>query len=161
MKKILFVLFAILTFANFCHAQYQVKLEKWKLKYETPEKLEEYATESENVNGRDNDNYAVDIEMVQLNEESDEFIADVKYAAYELAKDLNFIEIGQGDSVPKIKRAYYVIGKDHDVDGSIYPAVIMVVINDAVGLAFEITIYCYNKNTAKGIAVAKSFEILN
>jgi len=135
-----------------------IKWKQWNLRYESPEKIRKYRTESNAVLGYDNYNLAVDIEVVPLYEETDEFRADIKYAAKELALGLSFEKIKTGDFIPKVEKGFYVIGHDIDDDGEEHPAIIAVIINEYRNVAFEITIDCYNKNLEKGLAIVKSFE---
>lgn len=161
MKHLIIIISIIFITTNYAHAQYQFTWEKWGIKYEAPEKLDKYRTESKSVYGRDNDNYAVDIEVVSLQKESPEYISNIDSATYEIAKSMNIKNIKLGDSIPKIKKTFYVTGEDNDFDGSLNPVIILFVIDEKQGVAFEISIDCYNKNLNKGITIAKSFELIN
>jgi len=66
MMKTLLILLISLAFFNNLSAQNLNTSEKFKISFLTTELLENYITESDSVLGFDNENYAVDIEIVPL-----------------------------------------------------------------------------------------------
>ncbi len=157
MKKVM-VLLALIVFSK-AIAQYEEKVEKFKVAFTTAEKLEAYDTESDSVVGFENLNYAVDFEVVPLEMESDQFKEDIKKAAYEIGYDMGFKSLKEGGKASKIEKSYYIIGAEID-DEETYPVIIMAIISEKMQLAYEITIYCYNQNTEEGVNIAKSFRFI-
>ncbi|MCI5054696.1 MAG: hypothetical protein MRY83_01240 [Flavobacteriales bacterium] len=158
MKNLMLAL-VLLVFAQISFAQYPVEWKKYKIKYETTEKLDRYQTESSTVYGMDNMNLAVDIAVMSLDQETREFVNSPKAGAFEMAETMGMQNIQDGGEIPKIKSAYYVVAKDQDVDGSLYPNIALVIIRKEMGIAYEITIDCYNKKLEDGLKIAKSFEL--
>ena len=156
MKTILTTFFFSL-FLFPCVGQNLVKSEKFKISFETSDKLPVYDTGSENVLGYENDDYAVDIEMVPYDEESEDFLNDVKYGAREIAEDMAFKVIKDGGKIANIDKAYYVI--TYDDNELKIPVFVIAILNDSSKTAYEITVYCYNSNLVEGEKITKSFKI--
>lgn len=154
--KRFFIFLLLLPVATICVAQHTVVSQKYKFSFETSEQLDNYETESEDVVGHDNNNYAVDVQVIPFSEENQKFLSDVKYAAGELAEGLGFESYVQGGSLPNIKSGYYV--KSTDTDGT--PVFIIVILNNDTKQALEATVYCYNNNTSEGEGITKSFKLL-
>jgi len=159
MMKTLLILLISLAFFNNLSAQNLNTSEKFKISFLTTELLENYITESDSVLGFDNENYAVDIEIVPLTIESKHFIANKKYSARKLANDLGFKKFIDGDTIPYVKNAFYVLSTDKN-NTDIIPVYIMVIVNHDLKIAYEITVYCYNNNSDEGKSIIKSFRIL-
>ena len=159
MKRLIKIVIIFSMFIITSCSQYVYKWNAGNIKYETPEKLRKYRTSSKYVYGRDNVRYAVDVEVVPLFDQSDKFRADIKYAAQEIASDMEIMNIKSGDFIPKVKYGYYVVGQDIDTDSTLYPVIIGAIIKDSYDISYEITIDCYDKNIDTGISIIKSFEI--
>ena len=97
---------------------------------------------------------------MHLSDESDEFKNDIKYAAKEIALDMEIKNIQNGDFIPQVDYGYFVTGQDKDSDSTLYPVVIGAIIRESRYVAYEITIDCYNKNIEKGIEIIKSFKLM-
>ena len=132
-----------------------VKSEKFKISFESTEILENYETESAFVLGFDNDNYAVDIEIVTL----DQSIKDIRLSARELASGLGFQKIADGGKVSKIDKSFYV--KTNGIESNeIYPVYVILILNYSQNIAYEITVDCYNQNANEGLKIVNSFKLL-
>lgn len=159
MRKFLVMLMIIVCNYYQSHAQNLLKSTKYNISFETSEVLENYETESDSVLGYDNDNYAVDIVVAPFSGESQAFLNDVHYGAKELATDMEFSKIIEGGTIPHIKDAYYVIGKEKE-DNLWIPVYILVILDKKRQLAYEVTVYCYNQNEKEGKAIVDSFKFL-
>lgn len=161
MRKFLFIVLPVWLMATSVVAQQQVVLEKYDLLFESPETVYEYDTGEKNVFGVEGDNYAVDVEVITIQPESSTPKAYVASAADKLANDMRLKTIKKGNFTSKIETGYYVTAEDIDFDDSSYPVIVLVIINENQNTAFEITIDCYSKDLAKGIAIADSFQFTN
>lgn len=159
MKSLFLVLVFIVTYSTI-NAQHNIESDKYKIAFTTTEKLTNYETEAETVLGYENDNYAVDIEIFPLNEQSSDFIASQKYGAVNTSKLLGFEDSTIGGKVDNIPGAYYAIGYDN-YDGVRTPVYVIAALNKKLGIAYEATVYCYNNNSDEGKRIAKSFRLLD
>jgi len=155
------LLISLLTFFSFHYisAQNLYTSEKFKISFVTTDILENYITESDSVLGYDNHDYAVDIEIVPISEESEYTIDNEKYSARKLAKYLGFKKVVDGNTIPYVKHAFYVTSKQKDQTNMV-PVYIMVIVNHELKVAYEITVYCYNMNSVEGEQIIKSFRII-
>ncbi len=157
--KILHIAIVPFLLCSQLHAQNLVKSEKFKISFESTEILESYETRSDSKLGYDNDDYAVDIEIVPIEEESKGFINDIKYGAREIAIDMGLKNIVNGSKIPTIKESYYVLAYDNE-DNIKTPVYIIAILNYDRKIAYEITIYCYNLDSIEGEKIAKSFRLI-
>jgi len=72
---------------------------------------------------------------------------------------LGFKKFIDGDTIPYVKNAFYVLSTDKN-NTDIIPVYIMVIVNHDLKIAYEITVYCYNNNSDEGKSIIKSFRIL-
>jgi len=158
--KILLTLIITLFSFQYLNAQNLYTSEKFKISFVTTDVLENYITESDSVLGYDNHDYAVDIEIVPISEESEYTIENEKYSARKLAKYLGFKKVIDGDTIPYVKHAFYVTSKQKNQTNMV-PVYIMVIVNLELNVAYEITVYCYNMNSDEGEKIIKSFRIIN
>ncbi|MFY0643650.1 MAG: hypothetical protein JXR19_04220 [Bacteroidia bacterium] len=158
--KYALTLIAALFITCLLQAQHLVESEEFKISFETSELLENYETESSTVLGYDNENYAVDIEIVSLDQTPDRYLNNQKQAAYELAKDLGLRHTVDGGTIPYIYSAYYVISKEKE-QGILIPVYVLFIVNTDLNLVYEITVYCYNNNLQEGERITKSFRFYN
>lgn len=158
-KILLLVILSIITYTEL-NAQHLIKSKKFKISFESNEKLKKYKTESKSVLGFDNDNIAVDIEIFPLNEESEKFISNLKYGATELALDLGLKNVIDGGNIPYIKNAYYIIAQSEEEENIQIPVFVLAIINSDRQIAYEATIYCYNFNKSEGERITKSFKLI-
>lgn len=153
MKHTLILFLAFFTVSTF--GQNVLKSKKYKISFETTEVLKKYKTESNLVLGYDNENYAVDIELILNQNESSYFPKGAKEASMNLAKKLGFKNVVDGGESPFIKNSFYVISRDSDA--AVY---VLALVNNRLKIAYEITVYCYNKNVLEGEKIIKSFKFL-
>ncbi|MEP1489288.1 MAG: hypothetical protein ABJK28_12745 [Algibacter sp.] len=149
--------FLLIPYSNY--SQNLTKSEKFKISFESPEILESYETESELVLGYDNDNYAVDIEITSIKNASLKPTTDLKFEANQLAKGLGLTNIVNISKAPFIETSYCVKASLIEYNDKI-PVYVLYVINNALSIAYEITVYCYNLNTEAGLKIAHSFKLL-
>lgn len=142
-------------------AQNIEKLEKFNISFETAEKVSQYNTESntDSIIGFENNNYAIDLAIISTQNNSVSEISDLKNTAHALAKNMECIDIKEGDKLPNIGKGYYVTAHQKENNKS-YPVVILTFINNKHNLAYDVTIYCYNMNIDEGVHIAKSFKFL-
>ena len=145
--------------ASSCVGQQVIKWKNYGIQYESPVKLKKYNAESSLVYGRANKNFAVDIQVVP-NSFSPGEGPDSKVHANRIAAAMELVEIKPGNNLPKIETAYYVVAKDIDLNESLYPVLLLIIVDQIKGLIFEITIDCYNQDLETGISIAKSFELI-
>ncbi|WP_340074482.1 hypothetical protein [Leptobacterium sp. I13] len=155
--KYLFFVLSVISYASI-YSQELIKLSENNLQFRTPKTIMAYDTGEENVYGYENDFYSVDIEAIPFHESSEEFIADIRYAAYEVAALMGINNIQEGGFIPSIANGFYIIGEDIDIDGSNYPIIVLVIMDISKKIAYEITIDCYDKNIDTGIAIVQSFQ---
>lgn len=155
MKQVIVFLLISLPFFNY--AQHQTRCTSAQITFETPEKVNTYQTGMENLYGFSNENYAIEIEVVPLSEESNEFRNNIKDGAYEFANDMGFYVLESGKSVPNFKNSFYLISHETEEKSTI-PVFILAIINDEEKLAYEVTVYCYNQNIEAGRTITESFK---
>ena len=133
--------------------------EKFNISFETTEELEFSIIGSENIGSFDNINVAVDIEAIPIEEESLEFVNDLKIGAMQIARDYGLSNIQDGGRLKKIDKGYYVVGSD--VEGnSEYPVYVIAAIDNDTGLAYEISIDCYNLGEPESVKIIDSFHFV-
>lgn len=159
MKSILTSLIIIFAYTT-VNAQHNVKSEKYKITFNTPELLEQYETEAESVLGYENNNFAVDIETFPIEEMSTTFIKSQKDGAYKTAKGLGLEDIENGTFLPHIESAFYVLAYDK-YDGENVPVYVIAFINKELGIAYEATVYCYKISLDEGKKIATSFKLID
>ncbi|TRZ44348.1 hypothetical protein [Robertkochia solimangrovi] len=155
--KQLVLIFCILVSSQLS-AQNHYTSPKLQLSFDTSETLEEYETESESVIGFDNDDFAVDIEIIAADQQSDNFLNDLRYVAHAIARDFGLVDIQDGGKLPKIENAYYVKAYDFD-DGLKYPCYIIAISDPKLKNTFEISIDCYNGNANAADEIVKSIRL--
>ncbi|QRM89893.1 hypothetical protein FG167_11845 [Lacinutrix sp. WUR7] len=158
MKQIMTSIILLLAYTTI-NAQYNVNSDKYKIAFTSPEALEQYETEAETVLGYENNNFAVDIEIIPIAEQSPAFIKSQKEGAYLTAKFLGLKDIKNGAFLPHIESAFYVIAYDQYEETNT-PVYIIAFINKELGLAYEVTVYCYNIDLEAGRKIANSFKWL-
>lgn len=121
--------------------------------------MEDYETESELVLGYDNDNYAVDIEIIPIKNASLKPTTDLKREANQLAKGLGLTNIVNISKAPFIETSYCVKANAVEYDDKT-PVYVLYVVNNTLSIAYEITVYSYNLNTEAGLKIAHSFKLL-
>jgi hypothetical protein len=159
MKK-LFLFIIISAGLQTAMAQYVYTWDAYHLTFKSPFKLERYTTESPDVFGSDNDDYAVDISGFPKSYFTTySKTNDLKSAAFDVASAYGFVNTRDGGPLPLMNKGYYVITEADPSEGSTSAIVILVLaIDEKRDTYIEGTIYCYNKNQAKGIEVAKTFS---
>ena len=141
-------------------AQHIFKSDKYKIQFEATQLLEQYETEAETVLGYENNNFAVDIEIFSIAEQPKTFIESQKIGAVETAKSLGLEDAVLVGKVPKIQGAYYAIAYEN-YDGERNPVFVIAALNKKLGIAYEATIYCYNKDLDESKKIAESFKLLD
>ncbi len=160
MKKS-FLLFSILVLSAVVYAQYDYKWDKYSVSFKSPVKLDLYETESVDVFGSDNDDYAVDIsgfDISYYNQYVDK--SSWKNAATEIAKAYGFVNVKDGGALPNISKGYYVIAESKSTSEVVPNAVVILVIgiDEKKKHYIEGTVYCYDKNESVGVKIAKTFS---
>ncbi|WP_115818364.1 hypothetical protein [Winogradskyella eximia] len=115
--------------------------------------------ETENVASFENDNVAVDIEIIPIEQESKKFRKNLKKGAKEIAKDFGLKKIKDGGKLLKVDNGYYVKGLDFD-EGTKYPVIIIAALNYDKGIAYEISIDCYNLNETESNRIINSIKLV-
>ena len=158
MKKIYLAFFFLLIYFS-SNSQNISKSDKFKISFESTEILENYETESDFVLGFDNNNYAVDIEIISTKNIIIKNTNDLKRITRELASSFSLTAIKNGSKLPQIEMSYYVKANGIESDTK-YPVFVLFIINDSLRIAYEITIDCYNHNEEEGLKIARSFKLL-
>lgn len=158
MKSFLLTLVIIVSCTTI-QAQHDIESDKYKIAFTTTEKLKQYETEAETVLGYENKNYAVDIEIFQINEQPRAFVESQKSGAVSTAKSLGLEDAALGGKVPQIPNAYYAIAYEV-YDDERNPVFVIAALNKKLGIAYEATIYCYSNDLGEGQKIAKSFRLL-
>jgi len=161
MKKQFLLFFFLLFSIVFTYAQYSYKWDKYSVSFQSPVKLDLYETESEDVFGSDNDEYAVDISGFDKNYYT-QYIdkSSWKKAATDIAKAYGFINVKDGGSLPNIIQGYYIICESKSNVETLPDAIVILVmaLDENKNHYIEATIYCYNKSAEIGIKIAKTFS---
>lgn len=158
--KSFFLALAFIVTVSTINAQYNVESYKYKIAFTTTEKLDKYETEAATVIGYENNDYAVDIEIFPLSQQSSEFIDSQKYGAVYTAEALGLEDAKLGGTVDNIPGAYYAIAYDN-YEGERSIVYVIAALNKKLGISYEATIYCYNNNSEEGKRIAKSFRLLD
>ena len=158
MKKTAIVLILLFTGLKL-FSQKVYSINEFKISFESIEILEKYPTETKNVLGFDNDNVAIDIEVIPIEQESKKFVKNIKRGAKEIAKDFGLRGIKKGGRLKNIENGYFVKGYDFE-NGKKYPIFIIAILNYDFGIAYEISIDCYNLNESESMNIIDSFRIL-
>tara|TARA_B110000285_G_scaffold82299_1_gene94763 strand:+ start:213 stop:692 length:480 start_codon:yes stop_codon:yes gene_type:complete len=156
--KVYFISLIAILFCFQINGQGKFHSEQYKVSFESSQNLEKYDTESDSILGYENDFMAVDIEIFPLEEESPEFIADLKHGAIEISNYMEFENIQDGGPLPNMQEGYYVLAYSREGDALI-PVYVVVMINRKLNLAYEVTVYCYNFDKIEGKKISKSFRM--
>ncbi|MFD2541047.1 hypothetical protein ACFSSB_01840 [Lacinutrix gracilariae] len=158
MKKTVIVLLLLFTgLKSFSQNIYSTN--EFKISFESSEILEKYPTESKNVLGFENDNIAIDIEIIPIEQESKKFKKNIKRGAKEIAKDFGLRGVKNGGYLKNINHGYFVKGYGID-NGKKYSIFIIAILNYDLGLAYEISIDCYNLSQSESMNIIDSFRII-
>ena len=164
MKKFLILVFCVMIAASCSDSATSTSGSESVIKYDSPafgvsfearEQLDWYQTESDSVIGYENDNYAVDIEVLFLDPDTEDRLKKVKYHAREIAVISDFSEIRDKPECISIDEATCVLANDEYG----VPVYIIASYNYTSHLGYEITIYCYDSNLEEGARIAKSFQV--
>ncbi|RED42724.1 hypothetical protein DFQ10_108131 [Winogradskyella eximia] len=159
MKKTIIGIIIIFLSGLKLFSQNTYTVDKFNISFETTEKLEFSLVETENVASFENDNVAVDIEIIPIEQESKKFRKNLKKGAKEIAKDFGLKKIKDGGKLLKVDNGYYVKGLDFD-EGTKYPVIIIAALNYDKGIAYEISIDCYNLNETESNRIINSIKLV-
>lgn len=155
MKQLFIVI--LLFSVNTIFSQYNTKCFPTHLTFETSDRVSSYDTGLKNVFGFENTDFAIDIEMVALSEESDLFKKDIRSGAYEFAHDMGLYDLTDGGSIAGFSNSFYILAHENE-DRMKIPVYILAIINEEENTAYEITVYCFNQNEAEGKFITESFK---
>lgn len=155
MKKIVFIVILLLNGALFGQNTYTI--DQFNISFETTQELIRSVSTSGTSASFDNDDISIDIERVSYDRESEEFVNSAKYGAIEIAKDYGLQDIVDGGVLSKIDKGYYVKGFDLE-DGKRYPVFVLVILDDAKKMAYEISVDCYGVGQSEALKIIQSFE---
>lgn len=154
------LLFLMLLLTSFTlHAQNRYASKEYSISFQTSQQLTPYTPPFENMVGYENENVAVEYEVVPLDQESAAFIKDPKYGAVEIAQDMELQRIGTAKPIPGLPNAGYVLAYD-SWDGEQVPVFIAAIIDNKRKVAYEITLDCFNLTVSEGEKIIKSFRIV-
>lgn len=131
--------------------------DNFNLSFQSTQSLKVFVSKRGTIVSFDNDDLSVEIERVPYNQESEEFLKSLKYGANEIAKDYGLQDIVDGEVLSKVDKGYYVKGFDLD-DGKKYPVFVLVILDDAKKIAYEISVDCYRMSEVEALKVIQSFE---
>lgn len=161
MKRQFVFLYFIFLFTVGVSAQYRYNWDKYSVSFQSPVKLDLYETESEDVFGSDNDEYAVDISGFDINYYN-QYINKTswKKAAFDIANAYGFINTKDGGTLPNISQGYYVIceSKSSILNAPNAIVILVMAVDEKKKHYIEGTVYCYNQNEQIGIKIAKTFS---
>lgn len=148
-----------LFFINSSVAQNITASEKFNIQFESTEYLTAYKTESENIIGYQNSNFAVDIEKIDVQKSTQGKLEDLKKITKQIALDFGFTDLGAGGIIPNEPNSYYIRGYDKENNRKlpVYVAIIHDVSNKII---YQITIDCYNGDRTEGTKITRSFKLL-
>lgn len=134
--------------------------EKFHIQFTTTQNITAYDTESDEVIGFENDNFAVDIEVFKLSEVSADYLEDLKKTTRAIASMLSLSDVQQAIPIPNLTSGYYVRATDYDGEDAT-PVFVGVIYNKSKELIYEITVYCYDLDIAVGRNTIESFRIMD
>jgi hypothetical protein len=106
----------------------------------------------------DSNEFGLEIEVSSLSEQSNAFVKNIEFAAKEIAEDMEYKPITNGEQILGDFRGFYVKSIDTDYNENIYPVLIAAIIDDKNKLAFEIVIDCYDGDLQNGIEFLNSIK---
>ncbi len=159
MKKIL------LTLLFFCacisaNAQHVITSEKFGFSFKSPETLEYYDEESDSFLGYENDNYAVDIEIIPHEFESRNSTFNLKEVTQQAVLDMRLKTNNIGQKIHGLENSFYVLASDTQA-GDTVPVFVAVIINLDRQYVYVITVDCYNSNIKEGEKIVQSFRLID
>jgi len=156
MKKAVLLTLIFLSYLN-VFSQNTYTIDQFNISFEATQELIRSVSASGTSASFDNDDISIDIERVSYDRESEEFVNSAKYGAIEIAKDYGLQDIVDGGVLSKIDKGYYVKGFDLE-DGKRYPVFVLVILDDAKKMAYEISVDCYGVSESEAVKIIQSFE---
>ncbi len=140
-------------------SQNTYSVNKFNISFKTNETLKIATTESENVISFKNENLSVDIEVLAIEQESKQFLTNLKFGAESIAKDFGLTEIKDGGKLPKITNAYFIKAASFYKDQK-YAVFIIAAYDYDLGIAYEISIDAYHIKETESKNIINSFTII-
>lgn len=155
------LLFLITLFIGFSMKAQNVSTSKeFNIQFESTEYLRPYKAESKNIIGYQNNNFAVDIEKIDVSNMAIEKLKDLKKLTKNIALDFGFTDLGAAGILPDEKNSYYIRGYDKENDKKL-PVYVLLIHDTKNKLMYQITIDCYNGDLREGTKISRSFKLLN
>ena len=139
------------------HAQSLLKVEGYPIGFTTDKYMEYLPSEEPGMFIYDNEAHMVLFMVVSMEDESKEFLDDLKDGAREIATDMSFEDIKNGGKIPGIESSYYITATDAEENIPVY---VLAILDEEVSTAYEIVIYCYVDATEECEKLVKSFTLL-
>lgn len=134
--------------------------EKYHIQFTTTQDVVAYETESEQVLGFENDDFAVDIEVIKRSEVGAKYLVDLEKTTRSMASEFMFSDVQQAIPLTKVTNGYYVRATDNNGEEAT-PVFVGVIYNKSKELIYEITVYCYDLDLVTGRKTIESFRIID
>ncbi|GEM_PF-1338283 len=157
--RTLLILMITVCFQSTALSQKIIKCEKLNISFETFQVLEKYE-ESATETGYDNDDIAVDIELIEWDRSPDDYEKGAKHSAELFTRGLGFTDFKAGGKIPHIEESYYYVAKD-EWDGKPFPVYVLIAMAPDKKSVYEITVYCYHNNTKEGQKLVESIRLMH
>lgn len=153
------LLFSFFLIGIYASAQNTTVSEQFNIQFESTEHLPSYATESDDVIGYQNNNFAVDIQKIDVTKAPKGTFDDLKTLTKKVALDFGFTDLGAGNAMTDQPNSYYIRGYDK-TEGRKIPVYVALIYVKKKNLVYQITVDCYNGDLREGTKIAKSFKLL-
>ncbi|MDT0552332.1 hypothetical protein [Urechidicola vernalis] len=154
-----FLFFILFTVGLSAIAQHKTISEEFNIQFESTEYLPSYTTESEDVIGYQNNNFAVDIQKIDVTKAPKGVLEDLKALSKKVALDFGFTDLGAGNTMPDQPNSNYIRGYDKE-DGRKIPVYVGLIYVKEKNLVYQITVDCYNSDLREGTKITRSFKLL-
>ena len=103
----------------------------------------------------ENDAIGINMELVDFRDESQRFLKNVKKGCREICNDMEMKILENGEDFNSKHKSYYIICFDQE------PVVTAVILRENIKKAIEISLYCYDNDTAQAITLLKNIRFDN
>ncbi|MCT4614766.1 MAG: hypothetical protein N4A49_07820 [Marinifilaceae bacterium] len=106
----------------------------------------------------ENNTMVIQIECIELKYESENFQKDIKFAAKEIAEDMFYKEIKEGDRLKLTENSFYVFAETNVYEKTGTKSVICAIHDKTNDTAYEISIDCLNNKIDEALKILNSIE---
>ena len=126
--------------------------ERGDLSFVTKKKIKQNDSEDKNVYDADNDGLGINIEIVDFEGESPEFLNDPQYGCKEICEDMEMEFRENGGEFISFYKNHYIVCFDKE------PVITAVILREDIQKVYEISIWCYEIEVEEGVEILKSLK---